>query len=283
LAALNETVGNRGIIIPGDPMTVEWQEAAISSLLEIISDNAKRDKLIEVNYNWAASNTWKVRAELFANTYLKSDRKYITLGFRNWLDDTPVGSKVVFEEMLSLASRGKEGCKILEIGSYIGTSLIGILDRVINSATATSIDRWQDYDEFDNLEMSEMTKRNIEQLFDVNVAIAGHTDKVTKLKGDSVDCLIDLIRKGDTEIGSYDFIYVDGSHKCIDCYTDMALSWSLLKPGGIMAVDDYTFNVDILGVKPFSIPFLGVEHFLTKYIGKYTILNKDYRIFLQKL
>ena len=60
----------------------------------------------------------------------------------------------------------------------------------------------------------------------------------------------------------------------------MALSWSLLKPGGILAVDDYTFNIDLLGSKPFNIPFLGVEHFLKKYECKYIILNKSYRIFL---
>jgi tetratricopeptide (TPR) repeat protein len=276
LAALNETVGNRGIIIPGDPMTVEWQTRAVSSLLEIIADRANREKLVEVNYNWAATNTWRFRAELFANTYLKSEKKYITVGFRNWLDDTPVGSKIIFEEMLSMVTRGKEGCKVLEIGSYIGTSLIGILDRTGENCMATAIDRWQDYDEFDN---EEMTKRDIEQVFDVNIAISGYTNRVTKLKGDSVDCLIDLIRKSE----KYDFIYVDGSHKCIDCYTNMALSWSLLKPGGILAVNDYIFNTELLGTEPFSIPFLGVEHFLTKYEGKYTILNKGYRIFLQKL
>ena len=130
--------------------------------------------------------------------------------------------------------------------------------------------------------MSEITRRNIEQIFDINLDIAGYTNRVTKIKGDSVKCLTDLI-KSNTEICSYDFIYVDGSHTCIDCYTDMVLSWLLLKSTGVMAIDDYMFNIDMLPTKPFSIPYLGVEHFLTKYEGKYTIINKGYRLFLQKL
>jgi tetratricopeptide (TPR) repeat protein len=276
LAALNETVSDRGIIIEGNPMTTEWQDRAIEAIVNIIRDGERWDKLIEVNYNWAAANTWKVRAELFAASYLKVNGPYITRGFRNWLDDTPVGSKVIFEEMLALAKRGREDCKILEIGSYIGTTLIGILDRMGNRAIGTAIDRWQDYDEFDNAK-----HRNIEHIFDTNLAIAGYNERVTKLKGDSVKCLIDLIKKGEEE--KYDFIYVDGSHKCIDCYTDMALGWSLLKPGGILAVDDYTFNIDKINTEYLNIPYYGIVHFITKYEGKYTIINKGYRLFLQKL
>lgn len=37
----------------------------------------------------------------------------------------------------------------------------------------------------------------------------------------------------------FDIIRVDGSHKAFDTLSDMSMSWHLLKPGGIMIVDDY--------------------------------------------
>ena len=46
--------------------------------------------------------------------------------------------------------------------------------------------------------------------------------------------LCELIEAGQ----QFDFIYVDGSHKCLDCYGDMILAWQLLRKGGVLAVDD---------------------------------------------
>jgi len=79
----------------------------------------------------------------------------------------------------------------------------------------------------------------------------------------------------------YDFIYVDGSHKCLDCYSDMILAWKLLKKGGVMGVDDYMYNLS--ADNKFNVPFEAVEHFMTKYQGKYNILYKGYRIFFEKV
>ena len=79
----------------------------------------------------------------------------------------------------------------------------------------------------------------------------------------------------------YDFIYVDGSHLMLDCYLDLILSWKILNKGGILAIDDYTYNIDS-GNKLDS-PFEGVNHFLKKYENEYILLNKGYRVFLQKV
>ena len=78
----------------------------------------------------------------------------------------------------------------------------------------------------------------------------------------------------------YDFVYVDGSHKCLDCYSDILLSWELLNKGGILAIDDVVYNKEN-GI--LESPFEGVFHFLRKYENQYKILNNDYRLFLEKL
>ena len=66
--------------------------------------------------------------------------------------------------------------------------------------------------------------------------------RVHIIKGNSSEKLLEL------ELDSFDFIYIDGSHKCLDVYLDACLAWKLLKPGGYIVFDDYLFNTgDILG------------------------------------
>lgn len=66
----------------------------------------------------------------------------------------------------------------------------------------------------------------------------------------------------------------------LDCYSDLVLAWIVLEKGGILAVDDYTYKFDC---NLLDSPFEAVNHFLKRYEGKYTILYKGYRVFLQKL
>jgi predicted O-methyltransferase YrrM len=81
------------------------------------------------------------------------------------------------------------------------------------------------------------------------------------------------------ESKQFDFIYVDGSHKAFDCYSDLILSWKLLAEGGVIAIDDYLYNTDGQVIES---PFEGVNHFLNKFQKEFKILHKGYRVFLQK-
>jgi hypothetical protein len=85
LAALQNTVGNRGIIINGDPMTKEWQENTISILTPFlqnnIANNKLKEQLINTNYNWAKNLTWKNQATKMLDEYI-----YPTLISNNNLD-----------------------------------------------------------------------------------------------------------------------------------------------------------------------------------------------------
>jgi predicted O-methyltransferase YrrM len=108
------------------------------------------------------------------------------------------------------------------------------------------------------------------------------------IKVDSHQFLTTMLLQHD----QFDFIYIDGSHSSIDCYTDCYLAWKLLNKGGIMAMDDYTYNchddsIPLLKVKGDQhiehIPFHGINHFLKKHEGEYRIIRIDYRVFLEKL
>jgi FkbM family methyltransferase len=200
-------------------------------------------------------------------------------GMYNWSHDLPPNTKTIFENVL-LRLRDREHCELLEVGCYAGTSMIKMLELLPN-ANGTTIDRWMSYSETTTAHgeveiLANMETINVEQIYYDNVKFMKMENRMNHLKGDSCDILLKLIK----EERKFDFIYIDGSHKCIDCYADCLLGWQLLKSNGIMAIDDYLYdssNRDIL-----EVPLYGVEHFLNRYKNEYIILDKGYRVFIQK-
>jgi predicted O-methyltransferase YrrM len=120
-----------------------------------------------------------------------------------------------------------------------------------------------------------MDALGVEKSFYKNISTFGLENRITGIKSDSTDALTKFIRDGST----FDFIYVDGSHLLLDCYSDLVLAWVIIEKGGILAVDDYLYKKDSI----LDSPFEAVNHFLKQYEGKYKLLHKDYRVFLQKL
>ena len=294
LAALQNTVGNRGILIGGDPMSPEWQQRALSRLFGLSLE--EKERLVETNRVWASGLTWEGQANLLLEKYLKPtlttapvtavpvvpDAPGINVAdMYNWTHDVLPGSRAILEQMLRRHTG--PGVRILEIGTYAGTSLIEML-KILPDATGVAIDRWTNYEEDGHASLQMLEERKIESVFYENLRFAGVSGRVEALKGDSVIRLLDLIEQKER----FDFIYVDGSHKCIDCYTDMALSWRLLKRGGTMVVDDYLYQSEVVYSpkktedKPLDYPKKGVDHFLSKYEGQYKVLDKGYKICLEK-
>ena len=62
LAALQNTVADRGICVEGDTATNEWQEKALVELFSIMENKEKREALIEKNYSWASALSWQNQA-----------------------------------------------------------------------------------------------------------------------------------------------------------------------------------------------------------------------------
>ena len=281
LAALQNTVGNRGVIIKGDPKTEEWREKALKKVFKIMdktNENLK-NTLIQTNYEWAMDLSWENRAKLLLDTYiLKDNLEY--KGMYNWTNDTPNGSREIFVKVIDYFNKNyekendDEPIKVLEIGTYTGISLINIVKLIPNSV-GYGVDLWSSYNE-NNL-LNNMDNLQIESSFHKNIKTEGMKGRVFGIKGDSSKVLMDMVVKNNM----HDFIYVDGSHLMLDCYLDLILSWKILNKGGILAIDDYTYNIDS-GNKLDS-PFEGVNHFLKKYENEYILLNKGYRVFLQKV
>jgi len=283
LAALQETA-KYGVIIEGDPRSEEWQDNALEWIKKLDNDSTIKNRIIKENYEFAINSSWFEKTKEFVDKFniLNDDdiimNKMSTLNYcnmYNWLHDLPKGqnSKEVFKNIL-MTFKDKRS-SILEIGTFAGTSIIGMLN-YLEDAKGFTIDKWEDYDENDIYYLKNISKLHIEDIFYDNVSKSNMIDRIKSVKGDSTECLIQLIKNNDL----FDFIYVDGSHKCIDVYTDCMLSWKLLKEGGVMGIDDYLYAFN--NCKELDIPYYGVNHFLEKIEGRYKLLNKGYRLFIVK-
>jgi predicted O-methyltransferase YrrM len=283
-------------MVPGDAADPAWQERALASLFSALETEEVKATALRDNEAWAASQSWAARAAEFQETFLRplvtapaavaprtTPHKHVRpelnyADMYNWTNDLPDNTRPLFEAALQKATVGKSAPKILEIGTYAGTSTVEML-KLVPAATAVTVDRWEDYDEFGNPVLGEIGARKIMNIYHENMAAGGVAHRVRALRGDSAEKLIELIREG----YQFDFIYVDGGHKCLDCYGDMLLSWPLLKRGGIMAVDDVLFKAEKKDTDPLAVPYAGVEYFVEKYKGQYEIVSSGYRIFLQKV
>jgi len=70
LAALQNTVGSRGICIEGNTSTKEWQEKALTELFFIMENRVKREELIHTNYTWASTLSWEYQSNKLLNDYI---------------------------------------------------------------------------------------------------------------------------------------------------------------------------------------------------------------------
>jgi hypothetical protein len=276
LAALQNTVGNRGIIIEGDPTTKEWQDKTLIHIKELLTDtnNSFYKEQIENNYNWALNLSWNNQANKLLNEYiLKHTLEY--KGMYNWTNDLPQGSRDIFLKIIeyfNINHIDKE-TKILEIGTYTGISLINIIKLIPNSI-GYGLDKWEHYEE--NELLTHINSLQVEKSFYNNIHDQGLSNRIFGIKSSSTDKLIEFIKNN----VQFNFIYIDGSHLLLDCYTDLVMSWNILEKGGIIGIDDYLYKKD---ENILDSPFEGVNHFLKVFQGCYKILNIGYRVFLEKI
>ena len=197
-------------------------------------------------------------------------------GLYNWTTDVPQGTRV-FENILEMF-RSKEEPKILEVGTFAGTS-IATMKNILPHSVCYAIDNWTLVDAEFSMCKEHMTENKINSLSEVRDYFFKNTEgkEIILYEMDSALALQTLNREGKT----FDFIYVDASHTAGDTLIDVVLSWTILNKGGVLGIDDYLYiprNNDIN-----DRPEIGVNYFLNKFSGQYIILNKGYRIFLQKI
>jgi len=170
-----------------------------------------------------------------------------------------------------------QATKLLEIGSYEGRAAVWLLENVLlkNGGELYCADSWQGGEEHHKAGMGTVEKR-----FDRNTALAlkkSRKARMTKLKGDSRGTLAKMMAK---HAGSFDFIYIDGSHQAPDVLEDLVASFRLCRVGGVLACDDYLWE---FGANPLHTPKLAIDAFVNCFAEKLTVLQAPlYQLYLQK-
>jgi predicted O-methyltransferase YrrM len=149
----------------------------------------------------------------------------------------------------------------LEIGSHEGRSLVWVLENILNhpKSRATAVDIF-----YPSYLWS----------FIKNIKCSGSGHKVKIKAGFSKEILRTL------KPNSYDIIYLDGSHSAAETYLDIGLSWDLLRPNGLLIIDDYLLGN---GSLPQDLtPKISVDGFLAAFENISEILILNYQVIVKK-
>ena len=166
--------------------------------------------------------------------------------------------------------------KYLEIGAFEGHSLalFATLASYFSQETihATSIDSWEGGDEH---KCSAHPMQDAETRYDKTTQILknGLQDQffIEKIKGYSSQQLARIFDR----TGFYDFIYIDAGHKSKEVLADMIFTWPLLRQGGIMILDDYTWIATHSGQQDLLLnsPKMGIDAFINCHSDEVTHLS----------
>ncbi len=158
--------------------------------------------------------------------------------------------------------KGKPDIHYLEIGVFEGRSAIWMLENILTdpSSKLTGIDIFPE-------------GRNLKEKYLSNLSISGFAHKATTIEGYSQVELRKL------PLNSFDIIYIDGCHRADCVLADTALSFELLKIGGLLIFDDYLWKKQL----PAELrPKIAIDSFITSYRNYLEVVHREYQIFIRK-
>lgn len=161
---------------------------------------------------------------------------------------------------------------VIEIGSWEGRSSLFFLN-YLPEAKIVCVDPFTGNAIHRNDPAMAKHLADLENIFDANVA--KFEDRVEKVVSRSADALPRLAIEG----RRFELAYVDGCHVATDLFTDAALLWPMIVPGGIVIFDDYGLEID---PNLNDRPKLGIDAFLRLFEGQYRLLHRGFQAVVQK-
>ena len=279
LAALKNTVGDRGVIIKGDPMTSEWKQEALEKIFRYTDkkNNHFKKLLVERNYKWASQLSWESQAKKFLDSYILPN--YLEYkGIYTWINQQPSGSKEAYFEILAQINKNQftmKTNKILEIGTYNGISLINLV-KSIPGSIGLGIDAWE-VDLNDTL-LKNMDHLEIQKTFYKNIEKEGLTKQISGIKGNPTPIMMEMIKNKE----GFDFISINNRNTYLDNYSDLLLSCELLNKDGFIAINIFMYNnnkTNEIHAKYIE----NINYFIKNNLSKIEVIEKTNIIFIKKL
>ena len=137
----------------------------------------------------------------------------------------------VWEVILNKEVDHEKKTKYLEIGSWEGRSVVHICEKFKNFQV-TVVDPYMEYKEIDKF----VKKQNIDETYNtLKKNLKNFSDRVEIYRTTSKKFFENNQKK-------YNLIYIDGSHKSKDVEDDFLNSLKILEDGGLIILDDFTWN-----------------------------------------
>lgn len=175
----------------------------------------------------------------------------------NWFEIT---GKANFEKYV-LPLKDKN-CNFLEVGCYEGQTSNWLLDNT--NAKLTVVDTFQGGQDL---------PKEIKLLDRFLENTTEHKLRISVEQGKSQEILREY------SSGYFDFAYIDGSHLAGDTLEDAVLAFRLLKKGGIMIFDDYTWG---RGLPLAEVPAVGIDAFVYVFADQLEVLEKNSQMVIRK-
>jgi predicted O-methyltransferase YrrM len=176
-----------------------------------------------------------------------------------------------FEEFLTPLA-GKFGLHFLQLGAYTGDASVWLCKNILtgDQSRLLDVDTWEGSDEEAHKSM------------DFDDVLRVYDQKTTGMpinffRKTTLDFLVSALTR---KISKFDFIYIDADHTTVGVLVDAELAWPLLKSGGIMAFDDYTWGHD--SGDPRLAPQVGIDLFLHRHELDYQLLTKNSQVWIRK-
>lgn len=188
--------------------------------------------------------------------------------YPNWFAQTAQHN---FEEFLTPLA-GEDNLRFLQLGVYTGDASVWLCENVLTGAGChlSDVDTWQGSDE------------EAHRSIDFDDVLSVYDNKTTGMpinfyRKTTMDFLASAIVR---QVKDFDFIYIDADHTTVGVLLDAELSWPLLKSGGIMAFDDYTWGHE--SGDPRLAPMVGIDLFLHRHQSDYELLAKNTQVWIKK-
>jgi predicted O-methyltransferase YrrM len=142
-------------------------------------------------------------------------------------------AQAFFEKHLAPLA-GKPDLQFLQIGAFTGDASIWLLETILTGPQSRliDIDTWSGSDE---PEHEPFDFADVERVYDERTRRFVDAYRLMKYKGTSARFF-----SGGTDL--YDFIYIDGDHTAFGVLNDAVSAYHRLKPGGLLAFDDYLWK-----------------------------------------
>ena len=169
--------------------------------------------------------------------------------------------------------RNKPNIHFLQIGVFKGHCSLWLFENILTheSSTLTDVDCWGLVDSRDALDNLKLDWEDVEAKYDKK--LLPYKDRLNKHKAMSKEWLLQ------NRSNQYDLIYIDGDHTPKGFMTDAVLSWDLLKTGGIMAIDDYTWPHPDGG---FFSPKSAIDMFMHMVRNESQVMANNNQVWLRK-